>query len=186
MDVGSELANFRPRGAKEERDIEELRHLVSSVSDPWDRTTPLHLTASALVVDPERRLLVRWHERQQRWLQTGGHADPGESAALVVAMREACEETGLDDLVPVSDRLVHLAVVDVLPGKGEPPHRHGDLRYLLSTSSPSSVVAEDAVADLRWLSFDDASAEFGGTNLGVLIERAGELLRTPGPAPSAS
>jgi hypothetical protein len=37
-------------------------------------------------------------------------------------------------------------------------------------------VAEDAVADLRWLSFDEALAEFAGTNLSVLAERMQELL----------
>ncbi len=176
MEVASELAVYGPRGEKEERDLRELLLLASTVADPWDRTLPLHLTASALVVDGAGRLLLRWHERQGRWLQVGGHADPGETSALAVAMREAREETGLADLEPLSDRLVHLAVVDVLPGKGEPAHRHGDLRYVLSTSSPGSAVAEDAVADLRWLSFDEALAEFAGTNLSVLAERMQELL----------
>jgi 8-oxo-dGTP pyrophosphatase MutT (NUDIX family) len=188
VDVASELAEYRAVGEREQRDLAELLSLVSvgaSAADPWDRTLPLHLTSSALVVDlsggatDQARLLLRWHARQQRWLQVGGHADPGETRGLGVALREAREETGLHDLCPVVPGLVHVAIVDVLPGKGEPAHRHGDLRYLLGTEAPDSARAEDEVAALRWLTFDQALAEAGEDNTRALLERARQLLQSP-------
>ena len=49
-------------------------------ADPWARDTPRHVTCSALVLHPPSgRVLLRWHRRQQAWLQVGGHADPGET-----------------------------------------------------------------------------------------------------------
>lgn len=60
------------------------------------------MTGSALMVHPSSgRVLLRWHERMQRWLQIGGHGDPGESDPLAVALRERREETGLPDLAPL-------------------------------------------------------------------------------------
>ena len=71
---------------------------------PWDRSTPLHVTGSALIVHPASgRVLLRWHARQHVWLQVGGHGDPGEDDPFAVALREAGEETGLSDLVAWPD-----------------------------------------------------------------------------------
>ena len=47
---------------------------------------PLHVTGSAVVVHPPtQRVLLRWHERMQSWMQVGGHADPGETDAFAIA-----------------------------------------------------------------------------------------------------
>jgi|SRR5579872_2017674 len=183
-DVAGELARFAPTGPLEERDWELLCALVAGADappDPWLRSLPLHLTASALVVEPAgHRVLLRWHERQQMWLHVGGHGDPGDSSALEVAVREAVEETGLDDLRLVGRGLVHVAVVEVPAGKGEPAHLHGDLRFVLATDSPERAVPENELARLRWLSFPEALAEVGTDNLAVLIERAEALLSSAG------
>ena len=53
----------------------------------------MHLTASALIVQPDNGLvLLRWHQRLRGWIQVGGHADPAEDAPLGIALREAAEE----------------------------------------------------------------------------------------------
>ena len=44
------------------------------------------MTASALVVHPSTaRAPLRWHDRQQAWLQVGGHGEAGEDDPLEVA-----------------------------------------------------------------------------------------------------
>lgn len=175
--MSRELSSFVPEGEVEERDWEELSALVAAVGDPWSRSLPLHLTGSALVVDQKGgRALLRWHDRQQRFLQVGGHGDPGETSALAVALREAREETGLKDLSVVVPRLVQVVIVDVRAGKGEAAHRHGDLRYVLATGSPDAIVAESEVAVLRWLGLEEALAVVEGDSMAVLIERARRLV----------
>ena len=83
------LGSYRPDGETEASDVARVRALVRDADNPWLRSIPLHVTASALVVCPDNgRMLLRWHQRQQAWLQVGGHADPGESDPLAIALRE--------------------------------------------------------------------------------------------------
>ena len=77
------LDRFRPEGAAEEADVRRVRALLDASADPYRRDLPLHVTASALIVHPPTgRVLLRWHQRQQDWLQVGGHGDPGETDPL--------------------------------------------------------------------------------------------------------
>ena len=90
------LAGYQSQSEQEAHDLERILHSCRTEPDPWSRSTPLHLTASALIIHPDSgRVLLRWHERQQAWLQVGGHGDPGEDDPLAVALREGAEETGL-------------------------------------------------------------------------------------------
>ncbi len=172
------LAGYRPAGQPETADLARIQALLGSVADPWLRASPLHLTASALIVHPATgRVLLRWHDRQQAWLQVGGHGDPGETDPVQIALREAAEETGLPDLRPwPDDRLVQLAVVQVPAGKGEPAHEHADLRFLLATASPDAAAPEHPTAPLRWLTLAEAYQATTEDNLRATLDRAAELL----------
>jgi 8-oxo-dGTP pyrophosphatase MutT (NUDIX family) len=178
------LAGYRPHGETEDADAARMRDLAQTETDPWLRSTPLHFTVSALIVHPETgRVLLRWHMRQQRWLQVGGHGDPGESDPLAIALREAAEESGLQDLAPWPDAaLRHVVVCQVAPGKGEPAHEHADLRYFLKTSQPEAVVPENAEAPLRWLSLEAARELVGDNNVQGTLDRLESLLMDSAPA----
>ncbi len=152
------LASYQPRDEAEAGDVARIVGLTTTVPDPWLRTIPLHVTASALIVHPSsRRVLLRWHPRVQGWLQVGGHGDPGEDDPLAIAVREAIEETGLADLAPwPDDALRHAVVVPVPAGRGEPAHEHADLRFFLATRRPDSARPESADAPVRWLTLGEA------------------------------
>src|SRR5215472_8560293 len=143
MDADELIGRYRPRGETETRDTERVRALLRAADDPWLRSLPLHLTGSALVVHPDSgRVLLRWHQRQQAWLQVGGHGDPGESDPLAIARREAEEETGLADLTPWPDgQLRHLVIVGVPAAGAEPAHEDADLRFVLATREPGRAPA---------------------------------------------
>jgi 8-oxo-dGTP pyrophosphatase MutT (NUDIX family) len=172
------LDRYRPVGGTETTDVQRVRALAEAVDDPWRRELPLHVTASALIVHPETaRVLLRWHQRQQAWLQVGGHGDPGETDPLAIALREAVEETGLTDLVPWPDApLQHLVIVGVPPGKGEPSHEHADLRYFMATRTPEAARAENEHAPLRWLSIAEAYQATSEVNLRESLARLERLL----------
>ena len=172
------LDQYQPEGEAETADLRRARALADTVGDPWRRELPLHVTASALIVHPETgRVLLRWHQRQQAWLQVGGHGDPGESDPLAIARREAAEETGLADLIPWPDaQLRHLVIVDVPAGRGESAHEHADLRYFMATGSPEAARAENEDAPLRWLSLAEAREATSEVNLRESLARLERLL----------
>ncbi len=171
------LDRHRAAGEEETRDAERVRALVTMSADPWSRSLPLHLTASALIVHPQsRRVLLRWHQRQQAWLQVGGHGDPGERDALAIALREAQEETGLADLVPWPDAsLRQVVIVSVPAAPHEPAHEHADIRFVLATTNPGAISAESPDAPLRWLTVPEAYELTSEANLRDLLARAERL-----------
>jgi 8-oxo-dGTP pyrophosphatase MutT (NUDIX family) len=171
--LGMLLDRYRPEGEAETADVRRVRALLEATDDPWRRDLPLHITASALIAHPRTaRVLLRWHQRQQAWLQVGGHGDPGESDPLAIATREAREETGLPDLAPWPDAEIrHVVIVSVPAGKGEPAHEHADVRFFMTTHTPDAARAENAHAPLRWLTRPEAYDATSEPNLRETLAR---------------
>jgi 8-oxo-dGTP pyrophosphatase MutT (NUDIX family) len=177
--LGAVLDDYVPQSDQEALDIERLRAL-SADGDVWARSLAVHVTGSAVILHPETgRVLLRWHQRMQAWLQVGGHADPGETRPFDVALREAHEETGLGDLAPWPDPsqpiVVQVVIVPVPAGRGEPVHEHADVRYVLGTNRPDDAMPESPVARLRWLPIEAAISEVAEDNLRICLQRVAEL-----------
>ena len=183
------LAHHRPTDPVERGDVDRVRRILADgVSDPWARDTPLHVTASAFVVDRSSgRVLLRWHDRQRAWIQVGGHADPGETDPIRVALREGAEETGLTDLAPWpgGPEPLHLVIVPV-PAKGdEAAHEHADIRFVFGTDAPDDVTPEHVGAPLRWLDFDEALELTTEANVRESLRRTAALVGRSDPTAMA-
>lgn len=186
------LGRHQPADAKEERDRVFITDFVGRHRDPWDRRVAEgHLTGSAFVLDPAGRVLLTHHRRLDLWLQLGGHADD-EREAEEVALREAREESGLDDLefhaaLRLPDGRPALLDLDVhrIPARGdEPEHLHLDLRFALRTRSPESVVADPRETKaLEWVSLDEAASR-GDESMARAIARLRALGERGGSARS--
>ena len=172
------LRQYQPEGETEAADVARVRKLAERAPDPYPRSLPMHVTGSALIVHPASgRVLLRWHPRQQAWLQVGGHGDPGELDPLAIAEREAAEETGLADLVPWPDpQLRHVVIVSVPAAGADPAHEHADVRFFLATSTPDAVVPEEPDAPLRWLTVPQALELTTEASLRETLNRAERLL----------
>lgn len=118
-----------------------------------------HVTGSAFVVDaPRDAILLVHHKALDRWLQPGGHVDPGEGPADGAA-REVWEETGLRRFMPsgwARDATLPLDIdphmIPANPGRGERAHYHFDFRYLFLADSTQPLVAQpDEVKAMRWV-----------------------------------
>jgi 8-oxo-dGTP pyrophosphatase MutT (NUDIX family) len=171
------LDRYRPQGEAEAADVGRVRALAATVDDPWLRSIPLHITASAVIVHlASGRVLLRWHQRRQAWLQVGGHGDPGESDPLAIALREAREESGLTDLEPWPDaELRQVAIVSVPANSKEPAHEHADVRFVLATQAPESARAESPDAPLRWLPVREAAEATSEANFRDMLARVERL-----------
>jgi ADP-ribose pyrophosphatase YjhB (NUDIX family) len=152
------LSRHRPADVAEERSLKRTNQLLKTTGSPFWRGQfhPGHLTASAIVVNRERtRSLLVHHAKLDRWLQPGGHFEPGEWQPVDAAAREVREETGLTTTWP--GPLPRLLDVDVhpIPARGdEPAHYHYDLRYLL-VAEATEAVAGDGTTAVKWIGQDE-------------------------------
>lgn len=132
-----------------------------------------HFTATAFVIDSQRRVLLLWHKRLNRWMPPGGHIDPDEMPEET-AQRECKEETGLDvEIIGESQKdlfqenhhegqmlkkPIALLLENIPESKerGEPAHQHMDFLYLARPVDESQVLMLEKKegAELRWFTRD--------------------------------
>lgn len=148
------LRSHRPEDSREAADVARCVALVQDHADFSDRTlyVPGHATASAVVVarSPEPSVLLIFHEKLQKWLQPGGHVEPGEVDLRGSARRELLEETGID--LPLGAFEMFDVDVHRIPARGDAPaHEHFDARFLAVTAErPRPSVAIQDPCDARW------------------------------------
>ena len=128
-----EYIPFNEQEAADQRQI--LRWLQTGPAILTRENEAAHLTASAWVVSPDRKLvLMAYHNIYHSWAWLGGHAD-GEADLKAVALREVTEESGLTGVTLLSERPFSLEVLSVdgheKRGKYVSTHLHLNVTYLM-------------------------------------------------------
>ncbi len=155
QDLLSHLDGHRPGDTRETACLVRTRALIAWLPAPLDEhADPTHVTGSAIVVDGGGRVLLHRHKRLGRWLQPGGHVDPGETP-WEAALRETREETGVAAEHPGrAPRLIHVDVHE-----GPRGHVHLDLRYLLLADAEVALSpAPGESPDVAWWTPSEAAA----------------------------
>lgn len=113
-----------------------------------------HITASAWVLNKERtHALLTHHAKLDIWLQLGGHCD-GNSNVLEVAIKEAQEESGIHQIIPLSQEIFDIDIHFIPKYKDVKAHYHYDIRFLLAVNSDESIVMSEESKNLQWFSKD--------------------------------
>lgn len=135
-------------------------HLTGNENLAARNSTPLHVTGSALPVNHDKsEILFIHHNFLNKWLQPGGHMDAGERPDET-ALRELSEETGLRGALitlPGINTVLPLSIdvhdIPANPARGEPAHRHFDLKYLMSCSGTLRPDLSE-VGQAKWFSIE--------------------------------
>lgn len=121
-----------------------------------------HFTASAFIVNEAKtHVLLLKHKKLNRWLQPGGHIDETDDSVFDAALREICEETGLQtiDLQLIGNSFPFDLDAHIIPEniiKNEPQHTHYDIRFLISVNKNAKLDVNAEEADgLKWLTFSE-------------------------------
>lgn len=142
------------KGFEGQEDLRQayLDHLSAHPDGMWKACHAGHITASALVVDPERgRVLLTLHKKLRMWLQMGGHCEPGDASVAAAALREATEESGVQGLTLLSGGPVRL---DRHPIPA-PCHWHFDVQYAALAPRDAEHAISDESLDVRWFAYDE-------------------------------
>jgi 8-oxo-dGTP pyrophosphatase MutT (NUDIX family) len=134
-----------------------LKYLASHEDGMWRRSRPEHLTASALVVDPlAPRVLLTLHGVVNRWLQLGGHCEPGDVTLAGAALREASEESGLAGLV-IDPEPLQLSRHEITAG-GCRGTFHLDVQFRVTAAAGTEYVVSEESHDLAWFGAEELPA----------------------------
>ncbi len=160
------VRDHQPEGHREVASKARFLEELGRLDRPCDETAdPVHVTASAVVVGP-RGTILHLHRRLGRWMQPGGHLDPGE-VPEDAAVREGEEETGLTLAHPPGGPcLVHLDVHPAARG-----HTHLDLRYLLVGPDRDPAPPPGESPHVHWYGWEEA-AELADESLQGALRRA--------------
>jgi 8-oxo-dGTP pyrophosphatase MutT (NUDIX family) len=144
------------RATTEEGDLARKRALELLAEGPGTLTRAHragHLTASALVVGADGRVLLCLHGRLGKWMQLGGHCEPGDTTLAEAALREATEESGIDGLTLDPDP-IDVDVHDVRCGAGDGTpatgSTHYDVRFLVHAPAGATEHLSDESSALGW------------------------------------
>jgi 8-oxo-dGTP pyrophosphatase MutT (NUDIX family) len=154
------LQEYSPISADEQVKRDQMIAFVEAHTDCFRRELLIgHVTGSAWVVNPKRdKVLLTHHRKLNKWLQLGGHCD-GDGDVLRVALREAVEESGVFDIIPVHPDVFDLDIV-IVPERRtatafEPEHLHYDARFLLQADDTVPLHITPESNDLRWVSLHE-------------------------------
>lgn len=163
MDLTAQLKAFRPWNEQEERDRDALLRLLERGGAPYGREDPAHMTASAWVVSPDRRrVLLAYHNLYGSWAWLGGHAD-GERDLLSTALREVREESGLEEVRPVSSDIYSVEILTVdgheKRGRYVSSHLHLNVTFLLEADPGAPIRCKpDENSRVAWFGLEEAVA----------------------------
>jgi 8-oxo-dGTP pyrophosphatase MutT (NUDIX family) len=179
------LDAYRPFDATETEMRDRLRAFVARQPQCFERACAEgHITASCWIVDTlaigasqRSRVLLTWHKRLNRWLQMGGHLEPEDTTLLNAALREAREESGLENVLPVSTAIFDLDVHPIPEHKAEPAHDHYDIRFLLEANPAAKLTVSSESRDVEWVPLSGVAALNADASMLRMLAKTTRIIR---------
>ena len=163
MNLKEQIEKYIPYNEQEVSDKELMLEYIDTFDDVLTRENKMcHFTASNWIINKDRtKVLMIYHNIYKSWAWTGGHAD-GDSDLLHVALKEAEEETGLNNLKLLSDGIFGLQILTVdshiKRGKYVSSHLHLDCCFLFEANEEDELkIKEDENSGVKWINIDEAT-----------------------------
>ena len=155
------IEKFTPYNEQEEVERKIMLNYINDFDDVLTRQNEYgHFTSSAFVLNKERtKVLMIYHKIYNSWAWVGGHSD-GDSNLLYVAMKEAKEETGIKNVIPISKDIYSLELINVngheKKGKYVGSHIHLNVTYILEADENEEIhIKEDENSGVKWVPINE-------------------------------
>ena len=137
----------------------QVKKLIAALKDDqycFDRTNYSgHFTASAWILNKNRdKALMTHHKKLNMWLQLGGHADENTDL-LNVAQKEVFEESGIEKIRLLDDRIFDVDIHLVHKFNDQPPHKHFDIRFIFEANENNQEISINHESyNVLWIKLD--------------------------------
>ena len=162
MKIYDDIKNYVTFNEQEQKDKELTLNFLENNPDAFYRSNRLaHMTASAWCVNKNRdKVLMVYHNIYDSWSWTGGHAD-GDEDLFHVALKELCEETGIENPKAISNDIYSIEVLNVngheKRGEYLSSHLHLNVTYLFEADEEETLkMCEAENSAVKWFTLDEA------------------------------
>ena len=156
---------YTPYNVEEEKDLQLIKDFIINNPNCYSRDNIIaHVTVSSWIVNQNKtKVLMIYHNIYNSWSWTGGHADNDEDL-LNVSIKEAKEETGLENIKVLSNDIFSLEVLTVdghyKKNKYVNSHLHLNITYLLEANDNDYIKPKlDENKAVKWIEIDNVKKE---------------------------
>lgn len=183
MSLKENIESFIPYNIQEENDKKLILEYIDMFPDILTRDNKLcHFTASNWIVNKDRtKVLMAYHNIYNSWAGTGGHAD-GDEDLLRVSIKEASEETGINNLKLLSDGIFSIEILPVSAhikrGHFVSSHLHLNCTYLFEANEEDEIrIKEDENSGVSWIDIDKTIEVSQEEQMKVIYQKLNDKLR---------
>jgi 8-oxo-dGTP pyrophosphatase MutT (NUDIX family) len=151
--------------------LKRIQQFVSDNGQCFERTLKEgHITGSSWIVDTQRtHVLLTHHKKLNKWFQLGGHAD-GDTDVHAVALKEAKEESGLEQVKTLSHQIFDIDI-HLVPDN-ESGHYHYDVRFIFEADRSAPLIISNESHDLSWVELSKIQDFVTGRSVLRMVEKA--------------
>ena len=161
--IKKQIETYTPYNQQEKKDRMTLLSWIDTGMDLFTRENSFaRWTASAWVVNQNMdRVLMVYHNIYDSWSWLGGHAD-GDEDLLHVAIKEVKEESGLQNVHPLSEDIFSLEILSVDGHEKREQyvstHLHLNVTYLFEADPGAPLRCKpDENTGVAWIPIDELS-----------------------------
>lgn len=157
-----QIKNYKPINEQEETDKKLILDAYELYGDKLltREISFFHMTASSMILNKNKdKVLMVFHNIYNSWSWTGGHND-GDNDFLNVAIKEAKEETGVQNIKLLKEGIASLEIIQVnrhiKRGKYVAPHLHMNISFLFEADEDEKLkVKLDENKAVKWIALKD-------------------------------
>ena len=176
--------NYTPYNEQETNDLKLIQEIYLKMENIYTRDNQTaHFTSSSWIINKERnKVLMIYHNIYDSWAWTGGHAD-GDDDLIHVAIKEAKEETGLENLKPLINEIFSIEILPVAAhikrGKHISTHLHLNTTFLLEADENEFIrIKEDENSNIAWFDLEEAIQKSTEPHMKIVYQKLNDKLKT--------